>query len=331
MAASLHGRTLAFRSAAQAQPGCTPYDNHRPINVRKHSAGKTLETVLRRVAPYTEQPEKIQAHLDGGLITVDGKHPSLQQRLVAGNAIRLVIPDTIEPPIAPELTVLHEDQSLLVVDKPSPLPVHPCGRYNRNSLVSLARQAWPDIVLKPVHRLDANTTGVLAFAKTSEAARWLMEAFRAQRVHKQYLARVFGVPVQRTFSVRAPIEGAPSSGGRRRTSPDGQAAWTDVTLRQDLGDGTSLLLVAPRTGRTNQIRLHLQAAGFPIVGDSIYGPTEQRSHGITQDSGGLCLHAHRLAFTHPTSRQAVAFQSEAPAHFTAPCPGPGDISAHTRE
>ena len=77
---------------------------------------------------------------------------------MAGNAIRLVIPDTVEPPIAPGLTVLHEDQSLLVVDKPSPLPVHPCGRYNRNSLVLLARQAWPDIVLKPVHRLDANTT-----------------------------------------------------------------------------------------------------------------------------------------------------------------------------
>ena len=229
-----------------------------------------------------------------------------------------MLPNTVEPPIGTELTVVHEDAQIIVVSKPSPLPVHPCGRYNLNTLVLLAREAWPDITLKPVHRLDANTTGVLAFAKTTDAARWIMTEFKEKRVEKEYLARVHGTPEQDAFIIEAAIEAMPSKAGTRKVGSGGQSARTDVQLSRVFDDGSSLLKVKPLTGRTNQIRLHLLSVGLPIVGDAAYGDRPDMSGGMTQTHTALGLHAHHLRFRHPLDGRWIEFRTEAPGWFHRP-------------
>jgi len=314
------GRSAAFRAVAETQPGCTPYDNHRPIFVRKRSAGQTLASLLQRVRPYSQDPSQMAAHRDCGWLTVDHKKPDLDQILLAGNIVRFVVPDTVEPEISPALVVLHEDDHLMVFHKPSPLPVHPSGRFNKNTLVWIGRQAWPDVTLKPVHRLDANTTGVLVCAKTSAAARALVTEFRERRVQKRYLARVRGLPAETVFSIEASITPTPSKAGTRVVAADGQQAHTEVRLLGALSDGTSLLEVWPRTGRTHQIRLHLQTAGLPIVGDAAYADRSATSAGFTQANAPLCLHAHGIGFPHPVTGEWVEFSAPVPQHFGPEAP-----------
>ena len=274
-----------------------------------------MSSLLQRIDPYSANPAHMEAHIEKGWIQIDKKRPTLDQVLVAGNTIDLVIPDTVEPSVGTRLTVLFEDDHIMVVDKPSPLPIHPCGRFNRNTLILLARLAWPDITLKPVHRLDANTTGVLVFAKTVPAARWLVTEFHEHRVEKTYVARVHGIPKQPSFTVTAAIEAAPSKAGTRKLHADGRQAITEIRLWRVLDDGTSVLYVEPKTGRTNQIRLHLNSAELPIVGDIAYGIAPDTTQGLTHEDRPLCLHAHKIQFRHPETQQAVAFHSEVPEHF----------------
>ena len=314
-------RTAAFQALAATQPGCTPYHNHRPIFIRKHSAGQTLASLLAQVRPYSHDPDLVRAHRDRGWLTVDHKPADPHQVLVAGNIVRMVIPNTVEPAISPELHVLYEDQDILVLSKPSPLPMHPSGRFNKNTLVWLAREAWPDLTLKPVHRLDANTTGVLVCGKTAHAARSLVAQFREQRVQKHYLARVDGVPSTPTFTIDAAIAQRPSRAGTRSIQSDGQPARTDVRLLCRFQDGTSLLKLRPHTGRTHQIRLHLHTAGLPIVGETAYTRAADPTTGLTHAEPLLCLHAARLGFHHPTTETWMEHEAPPPpwlASETAP-------------
>lgn len=285
--------------------------------MRKRSAGLTLAQLLAKVRPYSQTPSLMEDHRQRGLLTVDHKRPDLQQVLFAGNIVRLVVPDTIEPEISPALAVLYEDDHLIVFHKPSPLPVHPSGRFNRNTLLWMGHKAWPELTLKTVHRLDANTTGVLVCGKTALAARALVDEFRARRVDKRYLARVHGVPTSRSFSIEVPIQVAPAKAGTRIVDAAGQSACTDVELIEDLKDGTSLLDVRPRTGRTHQIRLHLKTAGLPIIGDSAYAENAQTDLGLTRTDQPLCLHAHRLGVHHPATGSWMEFVAQVPEHFTA--------------
>ncbi len=317
MSVSIQERTEAFQAAATKQPGCTPYDNHRPVFIRKRSAGQSLSSLLKQFPTYRDAPELMSSHLDKGWLLIDDKRPRLNQPLVAGNIVKLVIPNMVEPPIATGLVVHYEDDHILVVSKPAPLPVHPCGRFNRNSVVIITRTAWPDIRIKPVHRLDANTTGLLVFAKTAQAAGFLINEFTAQRVKKVYMARVHGTPDVSRTSIDMPIQQAPSIGGTREIHTQGRAARTDFELCKTLKDGTALLCVRPHTGRTNQIRLHLQNAGLPIVGDVAYGHQPEVHHGLTQPSLRLYLHAHQLTFRHPEHRTTMDFESPIPDDFTA--------------
>jgi RluA family pseudouridine synthase len=313
-------RTAAFRRVAARQPGCTPYDNRRRIHVRQRMAGQTLEALLAPIQPYERDPEILRRHHAAGEVRIDGKVQPLTRVLVAGNVIEFVLPDTVEPPVATGLSVLFEDEALLVVDKPAPLPIHPCGRYNKNTLIALGAVAWPDITLKPVHRLDANTTGVMVLAKSAAAARALGEQFSARQVLKTYSARVHGVPAETTFEVRAPIERDPSVAGTRVIVENGQEALTCFELEEVLPDQTALLRVVPETGRTNQIRLHLRSVALPIVGDTVYRETPALAGGFTQDESALCLHARTLSFAHPTHGQELSFTAALPPSFRAALP-----------
>jgi len=314
---SLSEREEAFQKVARTQPGSTAYVNRRPIHIRKRVEGQTLRTFLSGFSQYKEDPSRLERDWENGLLMVDGKAPTLDQTLMAGNTLHLTEEDTVEPAIEPGLVVVFEDEALMVVSKPAPMPVHPCGRFNKNTLTSIAREAWSDLRLHPVHRLDANTTGVMVFAKTPSAARALQEAFTHLQVDKAYSVRVHGRPRTATFEVNAAIEKDPSIAGTRELSEEGRAARTLFEVEEELPDGTSLLVARPRTGRTNQIRLHLHSVALPIVGDAAYGTNPSLERGLTSRKP-LFLHARSLAFKHPLTQEKVCFSAEVPPWFSEP-------------
>ena len=225
-----------------------------------------------------------------------------------------------------DFRVLHEDQDLLVVDKPAPLAVHPVGSYRELNLHSLLKKdpRWEHLRLRLAHRLDAETSGVLVIAKTEEAARALGISFLKREVSKQYRALVFGVPAQTESCIDAKLGYDASSGFqtvRVRDEENGEPACTRYRVLEDRG-GYASLEVEPLTGRTHQIRAHLALAGHPVVGDKIYIDLDifrrYVLHGLDDEMLAriklprLALHATRIEFRHPRTRETVRFVSEPP-------------------
>jgi 23S rRNA pseudouridine1911/1915/1917 synthase len=224
-----------------------------------------------------------------------------------------------QTPTGPPVPVRYRDEHLAVVAKPAGVVTHPTASRRGDTLVDrllaqgvpLAPAGGP---LRPgiVHRLDAGTSGLLVVASTDEAYERLQAMMRAHDVERRYLALVRGAPAHDVFTVEAPL-------GRHaaRIVVDrvgGRAARTGFEVRERLAR-TSLLEAAPETGRTHQIRVHLQAAGHPIVGDRAYGGggDEARRLGL----GRPFLHAGRLAFSHPITGRLVDLSEPVPEDLTA--------------
>jgi 23S rRNA pseudouridine1911/1915/1917 synthase len=213
------------------------------------------------------------------------------------------------------LRVVHVDDRLAVVDKPAGLVVHPAPSHAGPTLVDelaeiLGGGADPE---RPgiVHRLDKDTSGLLVVARDDAAHAALQEAVRAREVERVYLALAQGRLVSRTGTIDAPIGRAAKQ--RHRMAVSGAAsreARTHFTVLELLAAET-FLEARLETGRTHQIRAHFAAIGHPLVGDSTYGGEER--YGLTRQF----LHAHRLAFEHPATGEAMDFRSELPADLAA--------------
>jgi RluA family pseudouridine synthase len=234
----------------------------------------------------------------------------------AGNQIVHAIPDTVEPWVNAQLRFLYEDDLILVLDKPAPLPMHPCGRFNKHSLVPMLRAAFADLEPRPVHRLDADTTGVVVLAKDKSAARRLGEQFEARTTDKRYLARVEGRVEADEHELHGHVAKAPSASGKRELSADartGRGAHTQLWVRERDPDST-LVELRPHSGRTNQLRVQLADLGHPIRGDSAYGkgamPLDDRE--AMSGRSELCLHAWRLTLRHPGDGRELVFEAVPP-------------------
>jgi len=181
--------------------------------------------------------------------------------------------------------------------------MHPSGRFNRNTLVNLLKCAYSAAQLRTVHRLDANTTGVLVLAKKRAIAAKLSPQFVDNLVKKVYLAKVTGHPPEDAFACDAPISAkAASIAGARAVDESGLPSETKFSTVRRFEDGTALIECRPVSGRTNQIRLHLGHLGFPIVGDTIYSSDQSQAKTAqtrSLDSPPMCLHAWRLTIRHP--------------------------------
>jgi RluA family pseudouridine synthase len=222
-----------------------------------------------------------------------------------------VIPQTVEPPVNADIEILFEDDGLLVVNKPAPLPMHPCGRFNRNSLQYILEQLIHPLRPRPVHRLDSNTSGVVVFAKMRKIATGLQPQFENGAVTKRYVAKVHGHPAQAEFESTAAISKEPTATGGRAIDPDGLPSHTKFKILERRDDGTSLVECFPVTGRTNQIRVHLWDLNHPVVGDPMYLPGKTIGDKQTLEPGDppLCLHAASIEFEHPTTCERMTFES----------------------
>lgn len=304
-----------IRLAAIPLPGSIAYDNFRPITVPVECEGKTVIEFLTTTLKHIDASKWIGLAEKGLLLGPDRMPVALTQRVHARERYLEKLPAMVEPAVNPDITILHEDEALLVVNKPAPLPMHAGGRYNRNTLWYILSIAYHPQKPHPAHRLDANTTGLVLVPRTRHFAKLLQPQFARGEIKKTYLARVQGTPSADTFICEAPISvEAGQAGSREVDHENGCSARTDFKVLKRDTDGTTLLEVTPVTGRTNQIRIHLWELGFPICGDPVYLPGKKL--GTTQtldvDDAPLCLHAWKLEFKHPLTKERMALAAPEP-------------------
>nr|WP_255518972.1 RluA family pseudouridine synthase [Luteolibacter marinus] len=314
MAERIEARHAALRQVTVPLPGSQPYENRRPIRIPGELDGKTILEVLEILFAHISRDEWL-AHLEAGHILDPRDAPATPDASVrAGEQWTRVMPGVVEPAVNADVAVLHEDEAILILDKPAPLPMHPSGRFNRNTLVHFLHAAWHPEKPRPAHRLDANTSGLVVCARTRHFAKLLQPQFSRGEVEKLYLAKVHGHPAEDRFTLDASISDEPVALGAREIDDAGQAALTEVTVVRRDDDGTALLEVRPLTGRTNQIRIHLWHAGHPIVGDPVYLPDGGRgdTQTLSPEDPPMCLHAWKLRFTHPRSGERVEFDAGPP-------------------
>ena len=304
------------------------------FTVLTHEAGERLDTYLcRRLRGLSR--EQVQRLILEGVRVVAAGAPA-GRRLKAATLVRAGLQFAIshEAPVEdplPHIPIVHEDDSLLVVDKPAGLAVHPAGRHHLCTLTR-ALAARAGVRADPAHRLDRETSGLLVCGRGSVATSILKRAFAAGEVHKTYLAISAGEALEEDFEVDLPLELGTGLVRVRMAVGAGKASHTAVRVQARFRDARglryALLACSPRTGRQHQIRAHLAAVGLPIVGDKIYGPDETifirfTEHALTTaDRARLqlprhALHAAELRFAHPGSGEPCLFRSSLPADLAA--------------
>ncbi len=315
MAETIARRHESIQRCTSPLPGSGAYDNRRPVNVPAASDGRTLVECLTGIFPHVPQDEWLRLCEAGRIVNPLGLPVCADQVVRAGQRYERISPGTVEPDVNAGITILHEDEAFVAVNKPAPLPMHPSGRFNRNTLQSILAEVYAPEKPRPVHRLDANTTGMVVLARSQRFARLIQPQFVRGEVDKRYLVRVPGHPVSDLFACDAPISTDPGVLGSREVDEcEGQEAYTEFQVLSRDTDGTALLEARPRTGRTNQIRIHLWNLGFPICGDPAYLPGGKLGDAMTLPVGAqpLCLHAWKLGFVHPLTKTRVEFEAPAP-------------------
>jgi len=253
----------------------------------------------------------VQRLIAEGHITVNSQATKPGLKLDVGDRVDIAVPPP--RPLSSEaipLNIIYEDDDLLVIDKPAGLPVHPAPGHPDHTLVNaiLPHLADAGDSLRPgiVHRLDKDASGVMVVAKNSAAQLNLINQFKARSVVKAYLVLVKGHLAPEDGLIDAPIGRDPYNRKRMAVVSEGEGkeARTNYHVVEYIGDYT-LLEVRPETGRTHQIRVHLSAIGYPVVGDTVYGT---RSPFL----GRQFVHAHRLRFQLPSTGEIVELSSELP-------------------
>jgi 23S rRNA pseudouridine1911/1915/1917 synthase len=251
---------------------------------------------------------------EGLVRSPEGRTFDCAHRVVAGEVLQIFVPGIAPGSEAPPFpTVLHEDARLVAVDKPAGLLAHPSGTSFVWAVISLAKLRYPDERIDLVHRLDRDTSGILVLTRDLETNRILKRAVVEGRVYKEYEALVKGVIPWDQRRLDGPI--GPADGPVRvqmAVRDDGLSAATDVTVLERGATMTRVRCVL-LTGRTHQIRVHLAHAGFPLVGDRLYGVPPEVFLGIletgvddavitTVGAPRHALHARRISFPHPDGR-----------------------------
>lgn len=309
----LSNRNSQFARIAKNLPGAVAYDNYRPLNIPGRYDGAVLSEVVLDLFPHVSS-NQWEEWFDAGYITKEGCPVSHEYLVRGGEQLMHLFPDTVEPDVNANIRLIWEDSSLIGLIKPAPLPSHPSGRFNRNTLTYLLEQVYGSGVIRLVHRLDANTSGVMLLAKSADVATELRMQFESGQVVKTYIARVIGHPSAQKFVGDSPIGRHRFQAGSRGVSEKGVAALTEFHVLKKLDDGTSLIQAEPKTGRTNQIRIHLWDAGYPILGDPTYlaGHRTDSRQTLDTDDVAMCLHAKSLEFVHPETSEVIRFESDMP-------------------
>lgn len=257
--------------------------------------------------------------IETGACLLNGLLPTKAGAAVrAGDQVEITVPAVVEPAAEKQeipLHFLYQDEDLAVVDKPCGMVVHPANGNESGTLVNALLFALPDLsgiggVRRPgiVHRLDKDTSGLLLVAKNDAAHLALSAQLRDRAMEKHYLAVVEGDMGAASGRIEKPIGRSLRDRKKMAVVVDGRPALTEWTLLEPLR-GASLVDVRIHTGRTHQIRVHMQSVGHPVAGDPLYG----LRHGVATPR--MLLHAHTLAFTHPRTAERMQLEAPPPSDF----------------
>ncbi len=261
--------------------------------------------------------------IEDGKVTIGDRPAQKSARLTAGDAVSVIVDAPRPVDITPEnipLDIVYEDDHLLVVNKPKGMVVHPApGNYSGTLVNALMYHCGDDLSgingeLRPgiVHRIDKNTSGLLAVAKSDVAHAGLSAQIADHSFTREYLAVAYGNIKDDERTINAPI-GRHKTDRKRMcvTEQNSKPAVTHIKVLERYGDFT-YISCRLETGRTHQIRVHLAYIGHPIAGDDVYGPKK-----VITSLGGQCLHAYRLGFIHPVTGEYLEFTADPPDSFTA--------------
>jgi len=304
------------------------------VLIQPQQAGQQLLDFVSQRFTYRSR-EEWQAELAAQRFRLNDAEVRTDCILAPGDHLVYLMPDLIEPPVDPKYTVIHEDDDLLVINKPAPLPCHPGGRFFAHTLWALLKENHGLAEPRLINRLDRETSGLVLVAKNKAAARLCQEQFIQHRVEKVYLVLVEGD----FLDTPAPMEATgwlgpdPDSAIRKKMrfypeqndAPPGAVESSTIFRRLSSVHNNSLTLLEakPHTGRCHQIRASLLHLGFPVLGDKLYGVDEQLFLRFKEDRLSAAdhallrlprqaLHAAILRLSHPVSGQALEFSAPLP-------------------
>jgi 23S rRNA pseudouridine1911/1915/1917 synthase len=288
------------------------------LTVEEAGAGTRLDRWLAARLPGVSRA-RLQALIEAGAVHVDGAVRKAAHRLHGGESVNVVIPPLPPEELVPEpiaLFIVHEDDDLLVVDKPAGMVVHPGAGHKRGTLVSAALAHAPSIAgvggpRRPgvVHRLDKGTSGLIVIAKTPRAYESLVAQLAARSVKRRYLAVVHGRLAQAEGIVDAAVGRHPHDRVRMAVRPPGRGKRAVTRYRVlERFPHFSYVEATLETGRTHQIRVHMASLGHPVAGDELYG----RGLRPPVPLEGLALHAANLSFVHPVTQERLEFGAPLP-------------------
>ncbi|KXS38134.1 MAG: 23S rRNA pseudouridine synthase [Halomonadaceae bacterium T82-2] len=296
---------------------------HRDARIPETMVGLRLDQAAAELLPDYSR-ERLKSWIKRGELTVDGARARPKDKVAGGE--RLVLETVLEDevrwtPQAIELDIVHEDASVLVVNKPAGLVVHPAAGNPDGTLLNALLHHRPALAAIPragiVHRLDKDTTGLMVVAKTLAAQTSLVEQLQARTVSREYDAVVTGV-MTAGGTVDAPIGRHPRDRKRQAVHVSGKPAVTHYRVVERFRGHTHVRCKL-ETGRTHQIRVHLAHQRFPLVGDALYGGRLKLPAGAGESLKELlrhfprqALHARKLAFIHPDSGETLTLRAELP-------------------
>ena len=302
-----------YSSQAPAERSGAVLARRASLLVPKTAAGCRLDQALAQMLPEHSR-SRLATWVRSGHVLLDGKPGAPADRVWGGERIDLDAPQTLETgaskPEAIALTIVHEDEDILVINKPAGLVVHPGNGNPDGTLVNALLHHWPPVSEVPragiVHRLDKDTSGLMVAAKTLPAHTALVRQLQARTVRRDYAALVHGLPPA-SGTLDAPIGRDPKARIRMAVVASGKPARTHFR-RIETFDACTLIECSLDTGRTHQIRVHLASIGHALVGDPVYGVRRRSLTGPLAGFSRQALHAWRLGLIHPVSGKALQWQ-----------------------
>ncbi len=310
--------------------------------VDEHTAGQRLD---KAIADNIDDLSRARVQ---GLITkgcVKLNHLMAEngsRKLKAGDRVEIKVPPPVDATPEPEdipLDIVYEDEHLLVINKPVGLVAHPgAGNWSGtlvNALLHHCRDSLSGIggVMRPgiVHRLDKETSGLMVVAKTDKAHQGLSEQLKDRSLSRVYKALVFGVPMPPRGIIDLPLARDPYNRLKIAVRRDGKQARTHYSIEKSWGDALSLVRCKLESGRTHQIRVHMQSIKHPLIGDPVYGPQPTavraalKNLGVSDECADFikkiphqALHAQEIGFIHPATQESMLFTSEYPDVMSMP-------------
>lgn len=275
-----------------------------------------LDKVLETLMPSRSRSQ-LKLAIENGLVTVEGKRVKPSYKVVEGDRIEVTTPDPVALDLEPEnipLDIVYEDDDVIVVNKPAGMVVHPSAGHPNHTLVNALLYHTPlstiNGTFRPgiVHRIDKDTSGLLMVAKNDHAHQSLAQQLKDKTNLREYIALVHGVIKQDSGTIDAPLGRSPKDRKKQAIVADGRHAVTHFKVLERYLNYT-LILCWLETGRTHQIRVHMQSIGHPLAGDPLYGPRK------TIAGSGQFLHAEKLGFKHPTTGKQLVFEAPLPDDF----------------